>query len=197
MANDKLSRFADVLLEEADEKKRKIENELNEKKQSQLNQTDKELNDCYNSSVYVGKYKIMHQKQVYLTGRESELRRMLLKNRQRNFNIIFKEAEERIRNFTKTPEYEKTLTIEFAKAVELFNVNTSNLTCKVMEKDIILAKKIFNMPNIEIMKTDTDFIGGFTLESSDSNIFVDCTLRTKLNEQMKEFYKTSGLTLEM
>ena len=105
MASDRLSRFADALLEEADEKKKQVEKELNDKKQHQLDQIDKNLNEYFNSSVNTGKYKLDHQKQIYLTRRETELRRILLQNRQKNFNYIFDEATRNIEQFTQTPAY--------------------------------------------------------------------------------------------
>ena len=142
MASDRLSRFADALLEEADEKKKQVEKELNDKKQHQLDQIDKNLNEYFNSSVNTGKYKLDHQKQIYLTRRETDLRRILLQNRQKNFNYIFDEAKRNIEQFTQTPAYHEKLKRDFAEASVLFTKCEGAVVCKVMEKDIELAKKL-------------------------------------------------------
>lgn len=196
MASDRLSRFADALLEEADEKKKQVEKELNDKKQHQLDQIDKNLNEYFNSSVNTGKYKLDHQKQIYLTRRETELRRILLQNRQKNFNYIFDEAKRNIEQFTQTPAYHEKLKRDFAEASVLFTKCEGAVVCKVMEKDIELAKKFFNLPKISIVKSERDIIGGFTLENAELKLFADCTLSARLEEEKTKFCKTSGLIVD-
>ena len=70
------------------------------------------------------------------------------------------------------------------------------MVCKVMEKDIELAKKLFNLPKISIVKSERDIIGGFTLENAELKLFADCTLSARLEEEKTKFCKTSGLIVD-
>lgn len=196
MASDRLSRFADALLEEADEKKKQIEKELGDKKKCRLDQVDENLKGYFNTSVNAGKYRLDHQKRIYLTRRETELRKILLKNRQKNFDFIFDEAKKNIQEFTDTSAYEEMLKKDFSEASVLFKDCEKAVICTVMEKDLETAKKIFKLPHITFVQSETDIIGGFTLENSELQLYVDCTLLSKLEEEKTKFCKTSGLVID-
>lgn len=196
MSNDKLSRFADALLEEAESKRKTTETELNQKKQARLSQAEEKLDAYFDAAVSSGKDKIRHQKQIYLTRREAELRKMLLQNRQRSLRNIFKEAEENIRRFTDTPQYADKLKKDFAAAAVYFDGKSGETICRVTEKDLELAESIFNLNNIKIEVAENDIIGGFTLENPEQRLFVDCTLASELQSEKTRFYQKSDLIIE-
>ena len=196
MAKDRLSQFANVLIEEADAKRNKIEEELRKKKNQRLKQEDERLNIYFDSAIKSGKAELEHQKHLYLTRREEELHKTLLQNRQKTFNHVFDEVKNNVKAFTKTPEYEKMMITEFKDASSYFKREQGETICTVMQCDLEFVKKNFVFPEIIFNCSEQDFLGGFTLENAALRLFADCTLASKIEEQKKIFYKTSDLIFD-
>lgn len=196
MAKDALNHFANILLEEASAQKKELLSELESKRNACLKKTDAKLKEKAKAEIRKGTIALKLQKQLSLTRRETELHKALLQNRQRTFDEVFAKVEENARAFAKTPSYTDFLKTLFQEAVLKLQSDSAPMRCCVMPQDMTLAKEIFSAPNLEILPSDQDFIGGFTLENTALKRFVDCTLAARIQEQKNAFYETSGLIIE-
>lgn len=108
---------------------------------------------------------------------------------------IFKKAEDKLINYTKTDKYSQKL-IDSAKAISEFFGN-KNCTLSISEKDLNSADKISAVfsGNAEVIADKSIKIGGIKGYCSELNIIADETLDSKLAAQKEWFVENSCLSV--
>lgn len=110
-------------------------------------------------------------------------------------DIIFKKAEEKLIEFTKTAEYAGKLLNSAKNIADLFG--TENCILFINERDMSSADKITSLfgGKAEISADRTVKIGGIKGYCPSMSIVADETLDSKLYEQRDWFIENSGLSV--
>lgn len=206
MAKDALNRFANMLYEEANTEKKELISDLKKRRDAQLKKADAKLKRQSDAAIRKGAAALKQQKRLSLTRREMELHKALLKNRVRAFDEVFEKVTENVRDFVTTDAYAGFFKQRFDAAYRTLSDMTAkhggaaedavSMRCIVMPRDEALAKKLLTAPNLTIVQSEDDFIGGFILENTTSMQMIDCTLAARIDEQKDLFYENSGLIME-
>lgn len=194
MANDSLTKFANVLYTEALEEKKKIADRLSRERKDALAEKDYELNARYKREVEKYRLDIEYEVRLALSRREAELSQTLRRNRAKAADEVFAEAEAQLVEFVGSDKYEEYLRREFADVAGEFASGTT--VCAARGCDAEIIRKISPVAGLEITETSDDIIGGFTLKNSELGIFADCTLKAKLEEQKERFFGSADLVID-
>lgn len=108
---------------------------------------------------------------------------------------IFKKAEEKLIDYTKTNDYTKTLENSVKAVAELFGNHSCVLYIKAEDMDKADKIKSLFGGNAEVQADKSIKIGGIKGYSSEMRIVADETLDTKLANQKQWFIEHSGLSV--
>lgn len=194
MANDSLTKFANVLFSEALCEKEKIARELEEEKNNILKKKDSELKEKFEKETERYRAELEYEIKVSLSKRENELAGILRQNRSKTANEVFEKAREELKAFTKTPEYKEYLERELTSVASEFG--SGETVCVASRDDFESIKELSSIPNMKYEEAEASIIGGFTLRNDEAGKYADCTLKSKLAEQEELFFKISGLIIE-
>lgn len=194
MPKDSLTKFANILYNEALEEKERVSKKLQAERERTLAEADEELKSIFKRKLQSYRSGLEYELRLSLSRREAELAKTLRQNRARVADEVFAEATKRLIAFTKEAAYEKFLTDEFKGVSASFT--KSKTVCSAKSCDVELIRRLCPIENIEIETADDEIIGGFTLKNISLGIFADCTLRTKLEEEKNVFFQTSGLAID-
>lgn len=194
MAENSLTNFASVLYSEAEKQKSDVEKQLKDEREKILAEKSAELETKLKREIENCHNGLKHEIGLAISNREAELAKLLRHNRAEAAEKIFDEAAQKLKEFTKTPEYEDYLKRELEGAADEFCEGTT--ICTARECDAALIKKLCPISNIEINVAADDIIGGFTLRNTQLKIFADCTLKSRLDEQKELFCGTKELVID-
>ncbi len=188
-----LSKFAGAMYSEAMAKKEKTVSELRREREAALAKTDTELEQKYSLSLAEFAAQTEQGVQQAVSGREAELLNELREYRRQASAEVFDGAEKCLRQFVEAPAYKEYLHRRLIEMSAEFN--RGKTVCTVRSCDEGLIKEISPISDMEILVTDADIIGGFTLKNKELEIYADCTLKAALEEQKKLFPALSGLII--
>ena len=127
---------------------------------------------------------------------QEEKTKKLVNKRDEYVTNIFKEAKEKLVAFAASKDYQKYLVEHIEKIGKLYQMEDSTLE---LRKDDMRYKdelvKAYGL-NLEVEVSDKIKIGGFIIENKATNVVVDESLDTALENQKDWFYKTSGLMIK-
>ena len=188
----KESKFLDAINKYAENQKAQINKEIEDYKNSRIEQaTEQGLKDAYDlikSDIAGRKAAIVNE----TAKKELDIRKELFKYRQGICDEVFKSAEEKLREFVSSDEYDGYLIKQAAKTAELFGDEKCVVYLSPSDsgKQSVISKII---PNAEF-KTDSHItIGGLRAYCRALGVTSDCTLDTALNDQRGWFTENSGL----
>ena len=109
---------------------------------------------------------------------------------------IFKEAKEKLVAFVASKDYQKYLIEHIEKIGKLYQMEDSTL--ELREEDMIYKDELVKAygVDLEVEVSDKIKIGGFIIENKATNVVVDESLDSALENQKDWFYKTSGLMIK-
>ena len=132
---------------------------------------------------------------IRLSKAHEETSRKLMAKRKELADLVFKEAKDKIKSFTKQGDYRDYLK---KKAQELGKNNFAHAVFLIGKEDASYQddiKKAYGQ-DCEV-QIDTDIVlGGFRLECVEMGIVVDETFDTAIEEQKEWFYTNSGLFIK-
>jgi V/A-type H+-transporting ATPase subunit E len=195
MANtqNKLNSFISAVLNDAQERRKKILDELASMREAELQKAEKE--------ILVEAYKYMHEELARISKDSSfkmskvtlEYKRDLLKLRSEIINGVIEAVSEKLEKFSNSDEYISFLTSTAEKTSALLNSKPAFL---------MIRKEDFKYEN-ELLKSfaagssavidENIALGGFRVKCPEAGIFIDETLDSKLTEQKNKFEENSGL----
>ena len=188
----KLLRFQEAILEDADEKIARMNQNVSKYEQRELNNTKQQkLEEIF---TYM-QNRVRHLKSEFnykLTKKSLEFKKEILSSRNELIEKVMKQSENEILNFVHSDEYKNYLLNKVKQVFDEFNF--SNAKIKIRREDLKFKEDILNCGNIsEVLIDDHNKLGGFTAIDPKSNILVDKTIATILDNQRQHLLKTSGL----
>ncbi len=142
----------------------------------------------------------LHEKRSHelaiLAKKTQEGQRELFVERSRMTDEVFKNAANKLLDFTKTDEYRQKL-LSSAKEIAGFFENR-DCVLYVNERDLDLADSIksFFAGNAEVVADKTIKIGGIKGYCADMAVIADETLDTKLEAQREWFFENATLSVQ-
>ena len=132
---------------------------------------------------------------IRLSKAHEETSRKLMAKRKELADLVFKEAKDKIKSFTKQGDYRDYLK---KKAQELGKNNFAHAVFLIGKEDASYQDDIKKAYGKDCeVQIDTDIVlGGFRLECVEMGIVVDETFNTAIEEQKEWFYTNSGLFIK-
>lgn len=191
----KLLRFQEAILEDADEKVAHMNQNISKYEQRELNNAKQQkLEEIF---IYM-QNRVRHLKSEFnykLTKKSLELKKEILSFRNELIEKVMQQSENEILHFVNSDEYKDYLLHKVKQVFDEFNF--SNVKISVRHEDLKFKEDILNFKNVsEVLVDDHNKLGGFIAVDTQSNIMVDKTISTILNSQRQHFLKTSGLIIE-
>ena len=127
---------------------------------------------------------------------QEEKTKKLVETREAYVTKIFKEAKNRLNEFVNSEGYKMYLIKHMEKNSSLYRMSDSIL--KLRQNDTKYADDLVKAYGIDLTVEVSDEIkiGGFIIENKATNVVVDESLDTALENQKEWFYKTSGLMIK-
>lgn len=191
----KLLRFQEAILEDADEKIARMNQNVSKYEQRELNNTKQQkLEEIF---TYM-QNRVRHLKSKFnykLTKKSLEFKKEILSFRNELIEKVMKQSENEILNFVHSDEYKNYLLNKVKQVFDEFNFNNAKI--KIRREDIKFKEDILNCGNIsEVLIDDHNKLGGFIAFDPKSNVMIDKTISTILDNQRQHFLKTSGLIIK-
>lgn len=127
---------------------------------------------------------------------QEEKTKKLVETREGYVAKIFKEAKNRLTEFVNGDDYKTYLIKHMEKISSLYQMSNSIL--KIRQNDTKYADDLVKVYGIDLTVEVSDEIkiGGFIIENKATNVVIDESLETALENQKEWFYKTSGLMIK-
>ena len=127
---------------------------------------------------------------------QEEKTKKLVETREAYVTKIFKEAKNRLNEFVNSEGYKMYLIKHMEKISSLYQMSDSIL--KLRQNDTKYADDLVKAYGIDLTVEVSDEIkiGGFIIENKATNVVVDESLDTALENQKEWFYKKSGLMIK-
>ena len=127
---------------------------------------------------------------------QEEKTKKLVNKRDEYVTNIFKEAKEKLVAFAASEDYQKYLVEHIEKIGKLYQMEDSTL--ELREEDMRYKDELVKAygVDLEVEVSDKIKIGGFIIENKATNVVVDESLDSALENQKDWFYKTSGLMIK-
>ena len=127
---------------------------------------------------------------------QEEKTKKLVETREAYVTKIFKEAKNRLNEFVNSEGYKMYLIKHMEKISSLYQMSDSIL--KLRQNDTKYADDLVKAYGIDLTVEVSDEIkiGGVIIENKATNVVVDESLDTALENQKEWFYKTSGLMIK-
>ncbi|WP_297669017.1 V-type ATP synthase subunit E [Thomasclavelia sp.] len=127
---------------------------------------------------------------------QEEKTKKLVETREGYVAKIFKEAKNRLTEFVNGDDYKTYLIKHMEKISSLYQMSDSIL--KIRQNDTKYADDLVKAYGIDLTVEVSDEIkiGGFIIENKATNVVIDESLDTALENQKEWFYKTSGLMIK-
>ncbi len=184
VSDEKLQKFEDAVMEQANAKAENILADLNAKKEQTLSQTeDEELTRHFtNMQNEISQIKQSCIKRVSLHAQQANKEMLLY--REGISEKVFGAVRKRLVEFTKTADYEKFLSDEIKR---LKDYAADDLVVCVSENDLKFKDTVF--ASMTVVADKRIEIGGFILKSDEKGFALDETLDARLESQ-KEYFNT-------
>lgn len=187
----KLKKFSGTVLKDAEEQRDKIEEEIEHEKKSRISAKEDEfLADAY-MTIQRSITQIQKEDNEKLLHAELEARKSLLKKREQIIDTVFELAEEKIREFMKTPEYKEKLAEKIRAALSELGEGGKVVNLTEADKDVFDTECGARLECV----ADKGFIGGVKAVNTDRDIAVNYSYYELLIAERNSFLQKSGLSL--
>lgn len=191
----KTGNFLKAIKKYADEQEMEIQKEVERFRAEEIAAAQNEgLKDAYllvEKEVAAMKSEIASQ----LATKEFHGKQALFKLREEAICEIFKSAEEKLLDFTKTNKYKEKLKDWIAETADLVKDNDVFIECKKSDVDLLKELCTAFSGKCKISENDNIRIGGFTCECTNMGIIIDQTFDEKLNDQHHWFRENADLQI--
>jgi vacuolar-type H+-ATPase subunit E/Vma4 len=194
---EKLNTFTSLVIDDASKKREQmleaVEKEhkerLTEKENEFLQEAYEEIQEAVSNARKSSNEKVLHE--------ELEAKKKLLLTREKIISDVMASAEDKLKKFAESDNYEAWLTEKIKKA--LFELGKGSKTVYISPNDLKYKDKIEQLDDMARITVeaadDRDFLGGAKIYNTDRKIAVDYSFKEMLSEQKSLFLQNSGLTL--
>lgn len=191
----KLLRFQEAILEDADEKIARMNQNISNYEQRELNNVrQKQLEEIF---IYM-QNRVRHLKSEFnykLAKKSLDFKKKILSFRNELIEQVIQQSEKKILDFVNSDKYKDYLLNKVKQVFDEFNFNDTEI--KVRHEDLKYKKDLLMFKNLSnVLVDDQNKLGGFIVIDKQSNIVIDKKISTILNDQRQHFLKTSGLIIE-
>ncbi len=195
MAIDALTKFSAAVMRSAEntrqdelDKIRKAENERLKAAAADI-KDDKKSNK--QNRIYIETEKLKRDKEMEVSSYKNSLKQDIIKRRSEMFEEIFDAVLKNVSDYTKSAEYAEDMRKLLKKAAA--EMQGGKLVCRALLRDIELLKEVSE--EVSFKEADDSTIGGFCLENKEKHLYLDMTIKSRIENQKKKFYRESGLVL--
>ncbi len=194
-ANSKTNSFLEAIEKYAEEQRNEMKAEIEAFREEQLTRANEEGTAAAFALIQrkKAKYKTALAKENSL--KETAVKRELFEKRNRMVETVFEEAEKKLKEFTKSKNYEAYIE-NSAKLISEY-IGGKKAVVYISEKDKRLLpsiKKYFN--DCETVVDDSIKLGGIRCFCEELSIMADETLDSKFEIRKMDFVEHSGFTIE-
>ncbi len=194
---EKLNNFSSIVIEDANEMRDELLNEVEEKYNAAVEQKENEfLQTAYESiqKAINDTHKSANEKILHA---QMDSKKKLLLRREEIINDVIGEVTKQVTAFIDTPEYEEWLKKRVAAAI--FELGKGAKTVFISSNDFVYKtalERVCEGDNVSIEGvSERDFIGGIKVFNKDRKISVDYSFKEMIEEAKKKFLQSSGLTI--
>ena len=194
MEDERVSKFTQAILREAAERRQQLEQDTDGYIKTEMSRAEDE--------ILLESYHLIQNKIAYIRsdiGREQSQRQLSEKRaffmaRERIVAEVFEAAQERLIQFTETPDYPRFLAETLKKCAAALGGGA--LTVYLAERDLAHAELLCAAaPTITLVPDPTITLGGLRVKKNGTPTMIDESLDTKLRAEREWFSGHSGLTL--
>ncbi len=191
----KLLRFQEAILEDADEKIARMNQNISNYEQRELNNArQKQLEEIF---IYMQNH-VRHVKSEFnykLSKKSLDFKKKILSFRNDLIKQVIQQSEKEILDFINSDKYKYYLLNKIKQVFDEFNFSDAEI--RVRREDLKLKKDLLMFKNVSsVLADEQNKLGGFVLIDKQSNIIIDKTISSILSNQRQHFLKTSGLIIE-
>ncbi|MGN1444630.1 MAG: V-type ATP synthase subunit E [Acutalibacteraceae bacterium] len=192
---DKLERFAEVINKNAMAQCKKIDKQTAKLRKKQLAEIEAEITGETDKKLTYETERLRNQTNREISALKQESTRKLHQYRDEITESVFKKAEEKLVEFTKSDQYDNYL---YECIKQLILAVDGKLTLLVRDCDVEKAKKCVSQlsPESEVKASADIRIGGACAVNADETVFADNTLEESLEKQREVFMAESGLSFD-
>ncbi len=191
MAMDSLVKFSTEVIKTAENRREEQLSHIREKEMSRLEGAKADIQSKKLSKIRIECTKIKLNSDKEISILKNDLKKDIFKRREEMFEDIFAQVAKGALEYKNSPEYIKNT--EDAITCAIKEMGGEDIVCFALGEDIIALKN--NFPQVKFKEASADIIGGFSLMSEKQGLYLDMTLKSKIEEQKKQFYRKSGLVL--
>ena len=192
---DKINKFYEAIDHDADDLRKKMEAEVQQHNDAELEKTKRELEKETRKTVDDGKVKIKINTNRSLSQSEIQHRLDLISKRNLITDSVFESARKKLIDFASTEKYQSLL-FDSAKSISSL-LKGNDVVLYVREADLQLKDKLISAFGRDCsVKTDKGIeIGGIKAESDQEKRIADDTIDTRLQQQKKWFLQNCGMSI--
>ncbi|MCQ1529217.1 V-type ATP synthase subunit E [Lutispora saccharofermentans] len=184
----KLELFKKILFEHIEEDWAEKRNELIKAMEEKKEEKKKEFEKRKRAIVEDGEGRAQAKRKSIIAQVQSEADYEVMKKREALLSDLMGSLMDWSREFIKTDGYKSFLSNNIEKALHM--MDGEELLFSFSEKDMNelgsfikeSVERLKNNKNIELIKSSTDIIGGFTLEDKNSGVLADFSIKTLIDE---------------
>lgn len=189
---EKLIEFKKSIRRETERETARINSDIESYRHAQMEALEDEvLSECYRTIQAA----VAQIRMEYTTQRSqalSEMRRHLLRQRDKYAGAVFEKAKEKLIAFTSSADYPKWLEKKLSAAAKEYRMRKPVLY--VREADLPLQAALEKiLPGCEVRVDREITIGGFVIEEPELSYVINESLDSILSEQKEWFFSNSGL----
>ena len=195
MAIDALTKFSAAVMQSAENNRQKELDRIRKAEDERLKAAAAEIksnkkNDKQ-SRIYIETEKLKRDKETEVSYFKNGLRQDIIKRRGEMFKEIFDAVLKNVSEYTAGPKYVEDMRKLLKEATA--EMQGGSLVCRARLRDIESFKE--GNENISFENASDDIIGGFCLENKEKHLYLDMTIKSRIENQKKKFYRESGLVL--
>lgn len=195
--NVKLEHFKADIMNDVADKKRTIEERVNEKLKKDYEAKELQFLEEAYEIIQSGLKKIDREKNEVISKTQMENKVRLLNKRKSIIDNVFMKAREEIVKYTKTPEYKEKLIQKIKEHIELLGEGEYTIYLNYKDKDLYNEiQEIFKEHKVFIERKYIEMLGGCKLLNNTTNVYLDDSIAKRLEQEEEGFLQYCGIEIE-
>lgn len=191
---EKLQHFYQVSMDSAREEAAKALAEYKTALEEEIEKHKKEKQEASENQFKIETNNAAREINKALSAEHLHIKRKLSKKQQQLKEVLFKEVEEMLESFTKTPAYADWLETKIKEALLL--AGTDEVQIYLNASDTALTQELEKRTGITPRISAESFLGGIRAVIPDKNILIDNTFLTSFEHEKESFNFDGGLNHE-
>ncbi len=194
-SKERLLSFKEMILQNTKEKATKLKNEVLQQRQEELEKIKQQSLIKISSQTEEKIKKIKKDYEYKINKKNLDINKNFLNHRNKLIEQLFEICKNKIKDFSKTQEYEKYIIKKIEK--HLKNDNFKDVTVIIRHEDIKFEKEILKIEQVKKVEVDAKIsLGGIKIFDEKQKIEIDETFDAALIKITKKFHQTSLLNLK-